>query len=99
MALNLFVGSETIVRLSIMLDNLVAKCFNLFGMFGNVWNELSVWQKKKKPSGFNGLRLGGAARKKKDRVRESRSHVVYVCDHRSPIIDAGNTSSQGHASI
>ena len=49
-ALKPFVGSETMVRLSIMLDNLRAMCFNLFemfGTFGNVWNELSVWLKNK----------------------------------------------------
>ncbi len=39
-ALNPFEGSETMVRLCIMLDNLVAKCFNLFGMFGNVWERI-----------------------------------------------------------
>ncbi len=38
LALNPFVGSETMLRLSIMLDNLVAKCFILFGM--NVWERL-----------------------------------------------------------
>ena len=45
-ALNPFVGSETMLRLSIMLDNLVAKCFNLFGMFGNVWERLGTFGTK-----------------------------------------------------
>ncbi len=69
MALIPFVGSETMVGLAIRFSytsDIVGTCGDVVGTFGNiwyVWPVFSIWLKKKKPSGFYSLRLGGAAKK------------------------------------